>query len=273
MISNFKFKLIAKTKFLNSASASLVFIFSFLLIFFSKTDYFLINKIKSFSTDIVNPVTKIVSYPVTITTNTINNLKEYNSLSLKNQKLKQEILRLKKWQILAIQNSRENKVLKKLLNATDNNLTLIKTASIVNRNDILFAKTININAGIKDGVQNKMAVVNYRGLVGRIIDPSINNSKVLLLTDQNSSVSVKTISDGSFALIKGSEDGIHLVSSFIKEDKMPKLGDLLITSGTAQIFPPDILVGKINKIDQNRFYVLPFVDFNNLDYVQIVKSE
>ena len=131
----------------------------------------------------------------------------------------------------------------------------------------------SLNAGIKDGVQNKMAVVNYRGLVGRIIDPSINNSKVLLLTDQNSSVSVKTISDGSFALIKGSEDGIHLVSSFIKEDKMPKLGDLLITSGTAQIFPPDILVGKINKIDQNRFYVLPFVDFNNLDYVQVVKSE
>ena len=41
--------------------------------------------------------------------------------ALENIKLKEEILRLKKWQILAIQNSRENKVLKKLLNATDNN--------------------------------------------------------------------------------------------------------------------------------------------------------
>ena len=61
--------------------------------------------------------------------------------------------------------------------------------------------------------------------------------------------------------------------TFIKDEKMPKLGDLLITSGSAQIFPPDLLVGKIDKIDQNRFYVLPFVDFNNLDYVQIVKSE
>jgi rod shape-determining protein MreC len=95
----------------------------------------------------------------------------------------------------------------------------------------------------------------------------------LLLTDQNSVISVKTISDGSYALVKGAEDGIHLVSSFTKEDNLPKLGDLLITSGSAQIFPPDILVGKITKIDNNRFYVLPFVDFNNLDYVQIVKSE
>ena len=54
---------------------------------------------------------------------------------------------------------------------------------------------------------------------------------------------------------------------------MPKLGDIVVTSGTAQIFPVDILVGKINKIEKNRFYVLPFVDFKNIDYVQIVTSE
>ena len=194
-------------------------------------------------------------------------------MKLENLKLKEEILRLKKWQILAVQNSRENKVLKKLLNATDNNLFLIKTASLINRNDILFSKTININAGSKDGLMEQMSVINHRGLVGRIIDPSINNSKVLLLTDQNSSVPVKTISDGSASIVQGSGDGIHLISSFIKEDKMPKVGDLVVTSGTAQIFPPDLLVGKIVKIFKNKFYILPFVDFNNLDYVQVVKSE
>ena len=54
---------------------------------------------------------------------------------------------------------------------------------------------------------------------------------------------------------------------------MPKLGDIVVTSGTAQIFPVDILVGKIAKIEKNRFYVLPYVDFNNIDYVQIVTSK
>ena len=194
-------------------------------------------------------------------------------LRFENLKLREEILRLKKWQILAIQNSRENKVLKKLLNASDNNLSLVKTASLINRNDILFSKIININAGTKDGLKTQMSVINHRGLVGRIINPSINKARVLLITDQNSSIPVKTISDGLFSLVQGSEDGIHLVSSFIKEDKLPKSGDLLVTSGTAQIFPPDLLVGKIVKILENRFYVLPFVDFNSLDYVQVVKSE
>ena len=273
MAPSFKLKSISKSSILSSASVSIVFIFSFFLIFFSKSDYYLVHQIKSISSEIVNPVTKIVSLPVSITSNAITHFQELSNLKSENLKLKEENLRLKKWQILAVQNSRENKVLKKLLNATNNNLSLIKTASLVNRNDILFSKTININAGTKDGLMNQMSVINHRGLVGRVIDPSFNNSKVLLLTDQNSSVPVKTISDGLVSLVQGSGDGIHLISLFIKEDKMPKVGDLIVTSGTAQIFPPDLLVGKIVKILENKFYILPFVDFNNLEYVQVVKSE
>ena len=67
-------------------------------------------------------------------------------------------MRLKKWQTLAIQNSRENKVLKKLLNATDNNLTLVKTASLINRNDTIYSKLINLNAGYEDKIKKNMSV-------------------------------------------------------------------------------------------------------------------
>ena len=269
----FKNRSISISKILTSLSVSSVFIFSFLLIFFSKSDYYFVNQLKSISTEIVNPTIKIVSMPIIFTSNVINRFQEFKSIKMENLQLKEEVLRLKKWQILAIQNSRENKVLKTLLNATDNNLYLIKTASLINRNDILYSKIVNINAGTKDGLKNQMSVVNHRGLVGRVINPSINNARVLLITDQNSSVPVKTISDGMFSLVQGSDDGAHLISSFIKGDKLPKIGDLLVTSGTAQIFPPDLLVGKIVKTQGNRFYVLPFVDFNNLDYVQVVKSE
>ena len=54
---------------------------------------------------------------------------------------------------------------------------------------------------------------------------------------------------------------------------MPKIGDLLLTSGNAKIFPRDILVAKVIKINQDNFIALPYVDFNNLSYVQIVKSK
>ena len=101
----------------------------------------------------------------------------------------------------------------------------------------------------------------------------IGNSRILLLTDPNLSVSVKTISDGNFSLISGAGDNKHLVSTFIKEDQLPKIGDIVVTSGTAQIYPADLLVGKISKIEKGKFYVLPFVDFKSIDFVQIVTSK
>ena len=182
-------------------------------------------------------------------------------------------MRLKKWQALAVHNSSENRVLKRLLNATDNSLSLVKTASITSRNDFMYSKMININTGIKDGVVNNMAVVNHRGLIGRTVDTSISNARVLLLTDPNSSIAVKTISNQNYALLQGGDDGVHLVSSFNKSEIMPKVGDLVVTSGSAQVFPSDILVGKIVKITKNNFFVLPFVDFKNIDYVQVVETK
>ena len=273
MAPKFKVKVIPTSKILkNTAVVSIIFL-SFFLILFSKSDIYLINGIKNLTTTVVVPITKIVSSPTYILSNITSEFNNFKNLRFENKLLQEEIIRLKKWQTLAIQNSRENKVLKKLLNATDNNLQLIKTASLINRNDIFFSKLININAGYEDKIMNNMSAINERGLVGRVVETSATNSRVLLLTDPNLSVSVKTISDGIFSLLSGAGDGQHLVSSFIKDNNMPRVGDIVVTSGTAQIFPVDLLVGKITKIEKDRFYVLPFVDFKNIDYVQIVTSK
>ena len=46
-----------------------------------------------------------------------------------------------------------------------------------------------------------------------------------------------------------------------------------MTSGSAQIFPSNIMVGKIIEIRKDNFLVLPFVDFKNIDYVQVVENK
>ncbi len=273
MANKFPVKVINLTKIIKNFTVVTIVMLSFSLVFFSKTDYYLINGIKSISSNIVSPITQIISTPTYIMSNLANELDQFKKLKFENKILQEEIIRLKKWQTLAIQNSRENKVLKRLLNATDNNLTLIKTASLLNRNDTIYTKLININAGFEDNLKENMSAINERGLVGKIIDVTNNKSRVLLITDPNLSISIKTMSDGIFSLVKGSGDNKHLVSSFIKDNKIPKLGDIVVTSGTAQVFPVDILIGKVSKIEKDRFYILPFVDFNNIDYVQIVTSK
>jgi len=273
MTLSFKVKAISRSRFLKNFFLSIIFLLSFFLILFSKTDYFVINKFKSISNNYLYPITSFLVAPLTIASNLQTQFYEFRNLKTENYILKEEIMRLKKWQTLAIHNNLENKVLKKLLNSTDSNLTLVKTASLVSRNDFMFSKMININAGLKDGVINNMAVLNYRGLVGRTVDTNIDNSRVLLLTDPNSSIAVKTISNTNYSLLHGAEDGIRLVSAFNKDEKLPKLGDLVVTSGSAQVFPSNILVGKIVEVTKEKFYVLPFVDFKNIDYVQVVENK
>ena len=273
MALSFKVKAISRSRFIRNIFLTSICILSFLLILFSKSDYFIVNKIKSISNSYIHPITSFLVSPVKIVSQLQPEFYEFRNLKAENNILKEEIMRLKKWQALAIHNNSENKVLKKLLNSTDSNLTLVKTASLVSRNDFMFSKMININAGLEDGVLNNMAVVNYRGLVGRTVDTSIGNSRVLLLTDPNSSIPVKTISNSNHSILQGAKDGIHLVSAFNKNEKLPKVGDLVVTSGSAQAFPSNILVGKIVKVTKINFHVLPFVDFKNIDYVQVVENK
>ena len=51
------------------------------------------------------------------------------------------------------------------------------------------------------------------------------------------------------------------------------MGDLLVTSGNAKIFPRDVLVAKVIQIKENHYIAIPYVDFANLNYVQVVKSK
>ena len=43
-----------------------------------------------------------------------------------------------------------------------------------------------------------MTAINERGLIGKVIQTTSKNSRILLLVDPNLSISIKTISDGIF---------------------------------------------------------------------------
>ena len=48
---------------------------------------------------------------------------------------------------------------------------------------------------------------------------------------------------------------------------------IIQTLNVEQIFPSNILVGKIVEVTKDNFLVLPFVDFKNIDYVQVVENK
>ena len=135
MTLSFKVKAISRSKFLKNLFLSLIFLVSFFLVFFSKSDYTVINKFKSISNNYLYPITSFIVAPVKIVSKIKTQIYEFRNLKIENSILQEEVMRLKKWQALAIHNNSENKVLKKLLNSTDSNLTLVKTASLISKND------------------------------------------------------------------------------------------------------------------------------------------
>ena len=95
----------------------------------------------------------------------------------------------------------------------------------------------------------------------------------MLITDINSSVPVKTLSQDIQAIVSGQSNSLLLKLKFIKENQVPRIGEILVTSGNADMFPPNIAVGKVYKIENNVVYVKPFVDFNKLEFVNVVTKK
>jgi rod shape-determining protein MreC len=268
-----KIKFFTKTKSLNNILLPILFILTFILIFFNKTDHFLIYKIKTIGINVINPISKVISSPTQTIQYFVESINEYRTIKKENVKLKEEIYRLKKWQTLAIKIDRENLAYKKLLNSTTNDMKLVKTAYVLSRTPNIYSKTININAGLNDEIKKNMPVINERGLVGKVVFTTENKSSILLINDKNSYIPVKVMGSENFAIINGTNQGKYLVSSFVKQEKKITIGSILVTSGNGNIFPQDILVGKVIDKKNDKLFVLPFVDLDNLEFVQILNNE
>ena len=151
MLYRKNFRSFVKSKNFSNIFLSFLFILSFLLIIFNKADYIVVNKIKSLSADVVVPITKIITSPVKFTSESINKINQIRYLDNENARLREEIIRLKKWQTLAMQNQRENNAYKKLLNSTSAKLSIVKTASVISQSSGIYSNSLTINAGKQEG--------------------------------------------------------------------------------------------------------------------------
>ena len=268
-----KSRIFAKSKKTSNFFIVLLFSISFFLVFVNKTDLIIAAKIKNISVEIFSPISYVVSYPLQKTTEIVyitNNLK---NLHKENQILEEEIRRLKQWQILSLRLINENKAYKKLLDVNDESLELHQTVKVLTKSPGLFTNMIQINGGKNKNIKNNSTVINERGLVGRIINVGSFSSRTLLINDINSSIPVTNLNQDIDAIIKGQSDSNLLKLKFIRENLNPKVGQILVTSGNAGIFPKNIAVGKVYKIEKGEVFVKPFVNFNKLDFVSVVTEK
>ncbi|MBF0554894.1 MAG: rod shape-determining protein MreC [Nitrospirae bacterium] len=172
------------------------------------------------------------------------------SLERQNEQLKKEVetLLLKKQEYE--EKSIENERLRELLNLKQELPEYVATAKVVSKNPDIWAQTMEINKGYKDGIKKDMAVRTVLGLIGKIKKADAHYSTVLLLTDVSSSVAVKSHDNRTEAILTGvGEDYCTLRHGLDMEEVAA--GDTMITSGLDSLYPPGIPVGKVLSAEKN----------------------
>ncbi len=204
----------------------------------------------------------------------INNLKNENKeLKSENSKLEQSLRELENIRT-------ENETLKEYLGLTEK-YGEYKTVPgyIINKDISNYSKTIIINVGKKDGIEEKMTVIADEGLVGHVISVTDSTAKVRTIIDTSSSISCLMSTNKDSIVCKGTLDSnSELKAMYIPTDANLVQGDSVETSGLGGIYPKGIHVGSIKKIVNSknitdRYAVVETaVDFSKLNTVLVIKS-
>jgi rod shape-determining protein MreC len=157
-------------------------------------------------------------------------------------------------------------------------------ASVLSNPATPFDQTVTISAGSKDGIAVEDVVVTAKGLVGQVTKVFAEQSKVMLITDPDSSVRAADASEhGAVGNLGQGSSSNSLVLNNVTKDKKIENGDLIITAGSPSgpgqlpsIYPRDIPIGTVASVDQNdvdlykEIQVQPYVDLSSLETVLVL---
>ena len=235
--------------------------------------------IRSFSNDMLKPITFLTRFPLQIYENFNLFFSSRTNLEKKLQSLQKENLKLKAtnqfMEKISIDNSKLNTLWSSL--TIDKERFLISKKSFLSSNEYQPLLVLDINS--KQIVKKDSAVVSEQGLAGRVSSIGFSSAEVLLVQDIRSSIPVISSDSSLHATLEGNGLGRNGKLKFISKTAEFSAGERVYTSGLGEIFPDGILVGEVvsvtDPVDSEFLEVEIFFysDPVNQDYFLIYKNE
>lgn len=142
-----------------------------------------------------------------------------------------------------------------------------------------WSRAFKVDKGSDDGIKKDMNVIAGGGLVGIVADVGKNYSIIKTVVEDNNSVSGMLIDTNDTCIVEGdielSDSGLIKLTHF-KSDITVRDGDKIVTSNISDKYLQGILIGYAKDVepDSNNLtqsgYLVPAVDFNNLQEVLII---
>ncbi len=205
-------------------------------------------------------------------------VRELTRLREENTRLRAELREAEQLQARVEMLIAENERLRRELRAKERAEYPLLTADVISRSPDNWYRTVVINRGSRDGVQPNMAVVNWQGMVGKVLHTTPFTATVQLVIDagfgQSGFKAGAKVPTGELGYIETGQGG-HVRMRFFSSDPAVEVGQPVFTSGQG-IIPPDLLIGYVETITTGESAfdkyasIRPAVDFNKLDVVHVV---
>ena len=235
------------------------------------------------ATTITAPVRSLVSNVLDWAEGVYNYVFRYEELNTELDTLRKQVADLEAQLRESGEAARENQQLRQLLRLQEKHQDFVfESARVTQRSTTNWESTFTLSKGSSAGVQAGNCVISETGaLVGVVEEVGLNYCRVstVINTDiEMGGICVRTdcagILEGDFALMSQG----RLKLSYLPDDAQLRRGDQIITSGQGDIYPPDLVVGRVEELRSDpsgmmRYAVLkPQVQLDSLVEVFIIRE-
>jgi len=228
----------------------------------------LFDRARANITDWMSPALQLIHTPVDVANKWMSGIGNFFSVYSENVRLKEENAKLRRWQSAALLMDERVKRYQLLLRAVPDPALSQIVARVIGRASRPFDQTMILDAGKRNGVKPGQAVVDARGMIGRIFLAGDHTSWVVLITDLNSRIPVTIKPGNAQAILAGDNSPTPRLEDFSQNAQL-KAGDSIVTSGDGGILPPGLTLGTLVQTTAGLRVVL-LADPQNVDDVQVL---
>ena len=204
----------------------------------------LFDRMRARATDIMAPMLEKARAPVAGFDRWAGSISEIFSVYQQNLKLKEENARLRQWRNVAIVLQGRVGRYQALLHAVPDPQLNRVLARVIGRASRPFLQTMILDAGRGDHALPGQAVMDARGMIGRIYLTGQRTSWVILLTDLNSRIPV-TIAPGNVQAIMTGDNTAMPALDMVSHTVTLHAGDQVTSSGDGGLLPAGLPIGTV----------------------------
>lgn len=225
--------------------------------------------VRGFFAEITTPISSALDWVKRSVAGTPAGIAEHWDVNAENDRLKKELADNNTLIERARTLNQENRRLRAMLKLRDATTDSVVAARLVNSSASSTRRYATLNAGSWQGVKRGQPVRAPDGLIGQVIETSPNTARVLLIIDSSSNVPVRRTRDGLPAIAVGRGDGLLDIKSASLTSGDFKPGDLFVTSGTGGVYPPNVPVARVVKLNGDAAIGQPAANPDSLDFALV----